>query len=80
MTKEHTHEAETTTYTITVEGQLGSRWAQAFEGMTLTTANRRTVIHGPVADQAALHGLLRIIRDLGLELVSVTRSTTPGQP
>jgi hypothetical protein len=73
MTKEHRNEAQTTTYAITVEGQLHTRWAQAFEGMTLTTAGGRTVIQGPVADQAALHGLLRAVRDLGLALVSVIR-------
>lgn len=73
--REHHDEPRTNNqhYQITVEGQLSTRWAQAFDGMTLTTAGGRTVISGPVADQAALHGLLRAVRDLGLELVSVTR-------
>ena len=79
--KEHDDERRTTNqhYQIAVEGHLGPRWARAFEGMTLTTTGGQTLIEGPVADQAALHGILRIVRDLGLELVSVTRSTS-GQP
>lgn len=80
--KEHHDDEPRTTsphYQIAVEGQLDARWARTFEGMTLTTTGGHTLIEGPVADQAALHGILRIVRDLGLELVSVTRSTS-GQP
>ena len=61
-------------YEIRVEGVLGERWSDWFDGLQLT---RRpgdvTVIAGEVADQAALHGLLARIRDLGLPLVSVRR-------
>lgn len=69
-------------YEIRVRGHLAPRWAGWFEGMTLTRHDDgTTVIHGPVADQSALHGLLRRIGDLGLPLVSVisrpTRRTTP---
>jgi len=61
-------------YEIRLEGHLGSRWASRFDGMTLTTQNDgTTVIEGPVADQAALHGLLRTLGDLGLPLVSLTQ-------
>jgi hypothetical protein len=59
-------------YEIRVKGNLASRWAAWFDGMTLIPqGDGTTVLHGPVADQAALHGLLRKVSDLGLPLVSV---------
>jgi hypothetical protein len=59
-------------YEIRVEGHLDTRWAAWFDGLTLTQgSDGTTIIHGPVADQAALHGLLQKIRDLGLPLISV---------
>ena len=64
---------------IRVKGRLGARWAARFEGMTLTArADGTTLLEGPVADQAALHGLLRTLRDLGIPLLSVTHHT-PGR-
>jgi hypothetical protein len=61
-------------YEIRVRGHLGPRWAARFEGMTLTRdGDGTTVIHGPVVDQAALHGLLARVRDLGIPLLSVTQ-------
>jgi hypothetical protein len=60
-------------YEIRVRGHLADRWAAWFDGMTLTRqADGTTVLGGPVADQSALHGLLRKVSDLGLPLVSVT--------
>ena len=60
-------------YQIRVKGHLDARWAARFDGMTLTThTDGTTVIEGPVVDQAALHGLLRTLGDLGLPLISVT--------
>jgi hypothetical protein len=65
-------------YEIRVRGHLGTRWAAWFDGMTLTHGSDGTTsIHGPVADQAALHGLLQKIRDLGLPLISVNH-VAPG--
>ncbi|SFB50184.1 hypothetical protein SAMN05216312_110197 [Cohnella sp. OV330] len=59
-------------YEIRVKGHLDSRWGERFEGLSFTRdSNGTTVLRGPVADQAALHGLLRNIRDLGLPLISV---------
>ena len=59
-------------YEITVQGVLESRWSAWFDGLQLTSdAAGRTIISGPVADQAALHGLLARIRDLGLPLLEV---------
>lgn len=67
-------------YEIRVKGRLDNRWAAWFDGLTLTHENDgSTLIHGPVADQAALHGLLQKVRDVGLPLVSVTQ-VEPGQP
>jgi hypothetical protein len=61
-------------YEIRVRGHLEPRWAAWFDGMTLTrAADGTTNIHGPVMDQAALHGVLRKLRDIGLPLISVTR-------
>ena len=59
-------------YEITVGGILDPRWSAWFDGLHLTSdAAGRTTISGPVADQAALHGLLARIRDLGLTLLEV---------
>ena len=61
-------------YEIRLTGHLATRWASRFDGMTLTTQDDgTTLIEGPVVDQAALHGLLRTLRDIGLPLLSVTR-------
>jgi hypothetical protein len=60
-------------YEIRVKGHLGARWSDWFDGLSVTHASDgTTIIHGRVADQAALHGLLARVRDLGLPLVSVT--------
>jgi len=60
-------------YRIRVQGHLADRWAARFEGMTLTRRpDGTTDLEGPVADQSALHGLLRTVSDLALPLVSVT--------
>jgi hypothetical protein len=61
-------------YEIRLQGRLDPRWAAWFDGMTLTTAgDGTTALRGPVLDQAALHGVLQRVRDLGLPLISVTR-------
>lgn len=65
-------------YEIWVQGELGSQWAQWFEGMKLSVEKDErgsacTMIAGPVADQPALHGLLIKVRDLNLKLISVRR-------
>ncbi len=62
-------------YEIRVEGHIEASWSTWFDGMALTpTPDGNTLIQGPVADQAALHGILMKIRDLGLTLISVTRT------
>jgi hypothetical protein len=67
-------------YEIRVQGHLEPRWAARFDGMTLTTeVGGITCIHGTVADQAALHGLLAKLRDVGLPLISVIHAE-PDQP
>ena len=60
-------------YEIRVEGVLDQRWTAWFEGLEITGDYSQTVISGPVADQAALHGLLNRVCDLGLVIVSVRR-------
>jgi hypothetical protein len=58
-------------YQIRLKGHLDIRWADWFDGLTLTCDDNTTLLTGPVVDQAALHGVLRRVRDLGLPLVSV---------
>lgn len=59
-------------YEIRLAGHLDTRWAAWFDGLSLThRSDGTTVIDGPVVDQAALHGLLQKVRDIGLPLVSV---------
>lgn len=59
-------------YEIRIKGHLDGRWAGWFEGLTITLEDDgNTLLVGPVIDQAALHGLLRKVRDLGLPLLSV---------
>jgi hypothetical protein len=67
-------------YEIRLRGHLDSRWAAWFDGLSLSNENDgTTIIGGPVVDQAALHGLLQKVRDLGLPLISVTQ-VQPDQP
>lgn len=59
-------------YEIRLQGQLDDRWSDWFEGFTLTSeSDGTTTLTGPVIDQAALHGLLRRVGDLGVTLISV---------
>jgi hypothetical protein len=61
-------------YEICLSGHLDDRWAEWFDGLTITIVDDGdTLVTGPVIDQAALHGLLKKVRDLGLLLVSVNR-------
>ena len=61
-------------YEIRVKGHLDARWSAWFDGLELSLeSDGITVIQGVITDQAALHGVLQKIRDLGLELVSVSR-------
>ncbi|GIK44027.1 MAG: hypothetical protein BroJett011_78600 [Chloroflexota bacterium] len=75
MSNEHSPERDPdqpTVYQIRLKGHLGRQWTDWFGGLTLTLeANGDTLLTGPVADQAALYGLLRKVRDLGLPLVEV---------
>ena len=61
-------------YEIRLKGHLDARWADRFEGLSFTHASDgTTILAGPVVDQAALYGLLRHVRDLGLPLLSVIK-------
>ena len=63
-------------YEIRLQGHLNARWADWFDGLTLTQeSDGTTLLSGPIVDQAALHGLLGKVRDLGLPLIAVHRRT-----
>jgi hypothetical protein len=65
-------------YQIRIKGHLGCHWADRFEELIITQeGDGTTLLTGPVVDQAALHGLLRKIRDLGIALLSVN-TVYPG--
>ncbi len=67
-------------YEIRLKGHLDARWSAWFDGLSLTNeSDGTTIIHGPVADQAALYGLLQKTRDLGLPLISVNHAE-PDHP
>ena len=64
-------------YQIRVQGHLDYQWADCFGGLAITLEdNGDTLLTGPVVDQAALHGLLKKVRDLGMPLISVNRVET----
>lgn len=66
-------------YEIRVRGHLGAHWSAWFDGLTLTRAeDGTTVLRGPIADQSALHGVLRTLRDTGLPLISLTPVPDPS--
>ena len=68
--KYHQHQC----YEIHLKGHLDNRWSDWFEGLTITLEeDGDTLLSGPVADQAALYGLLKKVRDLGLPLISVSQ-------
>ena len=59
-------------YEIRIDGHLDARWSAWFDGLSLSLeSDGTTILRGPVADQAALHGLLQRVRDIGLPLLSV---------
>jgi hypothetical protein len=65
---------EFTVYQIRLKGHLGGQWTDWFGGLTISLEdNGETLLSGPLADQAALHGLLKKVRDLGLPLLAVNR-------
>ena len=68
-------------YEIRVGGHLDDRWAAWFDGLSLThRPDGTTSLRGHVVDQAALHGLLQKVRDIGLPLISVTHSDADQEP
>jgi len=77
--KPKTDPSQPVVYQIRLKGHLGSQWTGWFGGLTITLENNGdTLLTGPVVDQAALHGLLKKVRDLGMPLVSVS-PVEPGQ-
>ena len=72
-------ETPPTIYEIRVAGHLSPQWVDWFEGLTITLEeDGNTLLTGPVADQAALHGLLKKVRDLGMSLLSVNQVPSTG--
>ncbi len=68
-------------YEIRLRGRLDPRWSAWFAGLSVTAGtDGTTTLRGPVVDQAALHGLLQTLRDLGLPLISVAPVAPPARP
>lgn len=79
MTNQSSASTRSEHYAITVKGHLDPCWSEWFAGLTMAyTESGETVLAGPVADQAALHGLLMRIRDLNLTLIAVNRGEPIG--
>jgi hypothetical protein len=75
MSSHTPHEQPGDWYEIRIQGRLEARWSTWLDGLDLSHPDDgTTVLRGPVTDQAALHGLLHKVRDLGLPLLSVTRT------
>ncbi len=71
----NTHEQHGDWYEIRIQGRLDDRWSAWLDGLDLVRAeDGTTVLRGPITDQAALHGVLHKLRDLGLPLLSLTRT------
>ena len=69
-----TQQDESMIYQIRIHGHLGPQWTNWFDGMTIVLEDKgETLLMGPVVDQAALHGLLRKVRDVGMPLLSVNQ-------
>jgi hypothetical protein len=69
-----TNPGQPVVYQIRLKGHLDSQWTDWFDGLTITLEeDGDTLLSGPVVDQAALHGLLKKVRDLGMTLVSVVQ-------
>ncbi|HLY26180.1 MAG TPA: hypothetical protein VKQ72_07560 [Aggregatilineales bacterium] len=67
-------------YQIRIKGHLGRQWTDWFGGLSITLEDTGdTLLSGPVVDQAALHGLLKKVRDLGMPLISVNRVNSSGK-
>lgn len=66
-------------YEIRVRGRVAPALLARFEGLQATVEPVETILHGPVADQAALHGAIQLVNALGLELVEVRRHPAGGQ-
>jgi hypothetical protein len=68
-------------YEIRVDGHLGTRWTAWFDGLAVTSErDGTTVLRGSVVDQAALHGLLQKLRDVGIPLISLTQVISDKAP
>ncbi len=75
-------QGRTTVYQVRLKGHLGPEWSDWFEGLAITLEEQGdTLLTGPIVDQAALYGLLKKVRDLGIPLVSVNRvEAGPAEP
>ena len=68
-------------YEIRIDGHLGTRWAAWFDGLAITSeSDGTTVLRGSVVDQAALHGLLQKLRDVGITLISLRQVPSDNAP
>jgi hypothetical protein len=75
-----THSDQPVVYQIKIEGHLRAEWAAWFEGLSITREpDGTTLLIGPVVDQAALYGLLKKVRDLGMPLLAINVQSVKGE-
>jgi hypothetical protein len=77
--RNHQESHRPTVYQIRIHGQIGQKWTDWFDGLSISLVEGDTLLTGPLVDQAALHGIMKKLRDLGVTLVSINQIKELGE-